>query len=180
MNDATPYEIRAYRPEDREFLRDMSYEAAFWRPGVPRPPRDEALSSPDLARYIEGWGRPGDAAIVAADRASGEVVGAAWYRLLTEDAPGYGFVAPEVPELGMAVAEPFRGRGVGRALLVALLERARAEGFGALSLSVEDGNDSAARLYERHGFRRLFRVGDAWTMKAELAGSSETNPPRAS
>ncbi len=180
MNDATPYEIQDYRPEDHEFLRDMSYEAAFWRPGVPRPPREEALSSPDLARYIEGWGRPGDAAVVAVDWASGEEVGAAWYRFLTEDAPGYGFVAPGVPELGMGVAEAFRGRGVGGALLEALLERASAEGFGALSLSVEDGNDPAARLYERHGFRRLFRVGDAWTMKAELAGSRGTNPPRAS
>ena len=180
MNDATPHEVRGYRSEDHEFLRDMSYEAAFWRPGVPRPPRDEALSSPDLARYIEGWGRPGDAAVVAVDRASGEGVGAAWYRLLTEDAPGYGFVAPGVPELGMGIAEAFRGRGVGGALLEALLERARAEGFGALSLSVEDGNDPAARLYERHGFRMLFRVGDALTMKAELAGSRETNPPWAS
>ena len=103
----------------------------------------------------------------------------AWYRLLTEDAPGYGFVAPGVPELGIGVAEVFRGRRVGGALLEALLERARAEGFGALSLSVEDDNDPAARLYERYGFRRLFRVGDAWTMKAELAGTGGTDPPRA-
>lgn len=111
MNDATPYEIRDYCPEDHEFLRDMSYEAAFWRPGVLRSPRDEALSSPDPARYIEGWGCPGDAAVVAVDRASRYGVGAAWYRPLTEDAPGYGFVAPEVPELGMGVAEAFRGVG---------------------------------------------------------------------
>ena len=91
--------------------------------------------------------------MVAVDRASGERVGAAWYRLLTEEAPGYGFVAPGVPELGMGVAEAFRGRGVGGALLGALMERARAEGFGALSLSVEDGNDPAARLYERTASR---------------------------
>jgi ribosomal protein S18 acetylase RimI-like enzyme len=77
-----------------------------------------------------------------------------------------------VPEIGMGVAEAFRGRGVGGALLEALLGRARGEGFGALSLSVEDGNDSAVRLYERHGFERLFRAGDAWTMRAELARPS--------
>jgi hypothetical protein len=63
VNDAMSYEIRDYRPEDWEFLRDMSYEAAFWRLGVPRPPRDEALSDPDISRYLEGWGRPGDAAV---------------------------------------------------------------------------------------------------------------------
>jgi RimJ/RimL family protein N-acetyltransferase len=93
---------------------------------------------------------------------------------MSEDAPGYGFVAPEVPGLGMGVAAAFRGRGVGEALLEALLGRARAEGFGALSLSVEDGNP-AARLYERHGFERLLRVGDAWTMKAELARDRRPN-----
>ena len=103
--------------------------------------------------YANGVGGPGDAAVVAVDRASGKRVGAAWYRLLTEEAPGYGFVAPGVPELGMGVAEAFRGRGVGGALLGALMERARAEGFGALSLSVEDGNDPAARLYERTASR---------------------------
>jgi ribosomal protein S18 acetylase RimI-like enzyme len=90
---------------------------------------------------------------------------------MPEDAPGYGFVAPEVPELSMGVAAAFRGRGVGGALLEALLERAIAEGVGALSLSVEDGNP-AVRLYERHGFERLFRVGNAWTMKVELTRSS--------
>ena len=71
----------------------------------------------------------------------------------------------------MGVAAASRGQGVGGALLEALFERARAEGFGALSLSVEDGN-LAVRLYERHGFERLFRVGNAWTMKAELAEGS--------
>ena len=171
MNDATSYEIRDYRPEDWEFLRDMSYEAAFWRTDVPRPLRDEALSDPDISRYLEGWGRPGDAAVVAVEPSSGNRVGAAWYRLMPEDAPGYGFVAPEVPELSMGVAAASRGQGVGGALLEALFERARAEGFGALSLSVEDGN-LAVRLYERHGFERLFRVGNAWTMKAELAEGS--------
>jgi ribosomal protein S18 acetylase RimI-like enzyme len=171
VNDATYYQIRDYRPEDWECLRDMSYEAAFWRPGVPRPPREEALSAPNISRYIEGWGHPGDAAVVAVERSSGNRIGAAWYRIMPEDAPGYGFVAPEVPELSMGVAAAFRGRGVGGALLEALLERAIAEGVGALSLSVEDGNP-AVRLYERHGFERLFRVGNAWTMKVELTRSS--------
>ncbi len=145
----------------------MSYEAAFWRPGVSRPPRDTAFSDPSLTRYLESWGRPGDASVVAVERSNGNRLGAAWYRLMPEDAPGYGFVAPEVPELSMGVAAAFRGQGIGGALLKVLLERARVEGFGALSLSVEDGNP-AIRLYERYGFEKLFRVGNAWTMKTVL------------
>ena len=60
-----------------------------------------------------GFGRPGDAAVVAVDRAGGARVGAAWYRLMTEEEPGYGFVAPGVPELSIGVAGHFRGHGVG-------------------------------------------------------------------
>jgi hypothetical protein len=32
-------------------------------------------------------------------------MGAAWYRLMSEQAPGYGFVAAGIPEIGMGVAE---------------------------------------------------------------------------
>jgi ribosomal protein S18 acetylase RimI-like enzyme len=144
----------------------MLYEAAFWRPDA-RPPRDGALSDPALARYLEGWGRPGDVAVVAFDRAVGTRVGAAWYRLMPEDTRG--FVAPGVPEVVIGVAEHSRGRGVGGTLLGALRKRAAAEGFAALSLTVDDGNP-AVRLYERHGFRKLFRTENGWAMKAESAG----------
>ena len=135
--------MRGYRPEDLGFLWDMLYETAFWRPDATRPPRAEALSGSALARYPEGFGRPGDAAVVAVvamDPAGGARVGAAWYRLMTEEEPGYGFVDPGVPELSIGVAVQARGRGVGSGLLAALLGRAEDDGFGALSLSVEDGN----------------------------------------
>jgi ribosomal protein S18 acetylase RimI-like enzyme len=164
---APSYEVRNYRPEDLGFLRDMSYEAAFWRPDIHRPPRDEALSDPAIARYLEGWGRPGDAAVVAVERVSGTRMGAAWYRIMPEDAPGYGFISPGVPEVSIGVVAGFRGHGVGGALLDVLLERARVEGFDTLSLSVERDNP-AVRLYERHGFGKLFQVENAWTMKVDL------------
>ncbi len=73
-----------------------------------------------------------------------------------------------MPELGIGVAGHSRGRGVGGGLLAAMLGRAADDGFGALSLSVEDGNP-AVRLYERSGFRKLFRIENGWTMKAEPA-----------
>jgi ribosomal protein S18 acetylase RimI-like enzyme len=143
----------------------MLYEAACWRPQRPGPPKDEVLSDPHIARYHEGWGRPGDAAVIAA--ADGEPVGAAWYRLFDVEKPGYGFVAANVPELSIGVASEHRGRGVGSALLAALMDLARERGFDALSLSVEEDNP-ALRLYERSGFRRVFREGNAWTLLANL------------
>ena len=55
-------------------------------------------------------------------------------------------------ELGIGVVGEARGRGVGRALLAALRELAREQGYRALSLSV-DRQNPARRLYERAGFR---------------------------
>jgi ribosomal protein S18 acetylase RimI-like enzyme len=124
------------------------------------------LRDPAVAVYIEGWGRPGDAGVVAEDE-DGVPLGAAWYRRFTQAEHGHGFVAPEVPELTVAVAPPNRGRGVGTALLEALVERAEAEGAPALSLSVEDDNP-ALRLYERLRFERVGRAGTAWTMRRDL------------
>jgi len=147
----------------------MLYEAAYWNPERPRPPKEEVSSEePKLARYLEGWGRPGDAAVVAVDLSSGRRLGAVWYRLMTTDEPGYGFVDDDIPEVALAVVSDRRGTGVGGALLRALLDTARSRGFDALSLSVEHGNP-ALRLYERNGFVKLFEGEGAWTMKAVLS-----------
>ena len=130
----------------------MLYEAVNWRDdgAEERPPFEEQLSLPELRRYVEGWGRKGDLAIVALDRLD-EPVGAAWFRLFTTDQPGYGFVGPDVPEVSIAVYPECRGQKVGSLLLSTLVTRARAEGHHALSLSVASENP-ASRLYARTGF----------------------------
>jgi len=52
----------------------------------------------------------------------------------------------------MAVALPWRGRGVGTALLTAAIEKARNEGLHKLSLEVFPHNDAAIALYRKFGF----------------------------
>jgi ribosomal protein S18 acetylase RimI-like enzyme len=167
-NEATIL-VRKAEEEDLEFLWEMLYEAVHWDPDkpVPKPPREEVLSWPGIAHYLEGWGRPEDFGLIALDPADGRRVGAAWYRLMSPEDPGYGFVDDSTPEVGIAVVSELRGRGVGGALLRAIMGAARSRGFDALSLSVERGNP-AVHLYERHGFEKLFIVDDAWTMKADL------------
>lgn len=112
--------------------------------------KEAALALPAHRKYLEAWGRAGDHAVVALDRAT-RPLGAAWYRCFPEDAAGYGFVATNIPELSVAVVADMRGKGVGGALIARLMLRARAEGFGALSLSVDRSNP-ALSLYERLGF----------------------------
>jgi GNAT superfamily N-acetyltransferase len=163
--------IRRAVPADLPFLREMLYEAAFWRPDAERPPLEEGLARPDLAPLLAGWGRRGDVGLVAEHAA--RPLGACWYRLWSEADHTYGFVAPEIPELGIAVRGGERGRGVGGLLLRALLAEARSEGVTGLSLSVEFDNP-AARLYERAGFRRVGTRGGAFTM---VARSRSPDPP---
>lgn len=55
--------------------------------------------------------------------------------------------------VGMYVAHERMGRGIGRALLHALIDDARAWGLELLVLTVTHAESSARRLYERCGFR---------------------------
>lgn len=144
-------QIRDARADDLPFLWEMLYEAAAVNPGVRAMGKERALALPAHRKYLEGWGRAGDQGVVAVDLA-GRPLGAAWYRLFSEDAKGYGFVAAEIPELSVAVASGLRGKGIGATLIANLMERARAQGYRALSLSVDRSNP-ALSLYQRLGFK---------------------------
>jgi len=136
--------IRRGGRQDVRFLRDMLHHAYYWRE------RNPGDGPGPAARYVKAWGRPGDTVLIAIDE--GFPVGAAWYRLFERDLPGYGFVADEIPELAIAVVPSRRGRGIGEALLEALFDRARTDGYRALSLSVERENPALVAFYEGHGF----------------------------
>ncbi len=159
--------VRRGGAQDARFLRDMLHHAYYWKERAP-----DAGPGP-VALYVKAWGRPGDTGVIAIDQ--GFPVGAAWYRLFDEARPGYGFVDERTPELAIAVVPNARGRGVGSALLEALLARARAAGYAAISLSVDRRNAGAIELYERHGFARVDEDADSLTMLARLESPTSTN-----
>ena len=139
------------------FLWDMLYESIHVRDGDAPPPRS-ILDEPDIAHYLDGFGRERDDAQVAVDEV-GARIGAAWCRTTTAAHPGYGFVAEDIPELGTAVVTAWRGRGVGSRLIEELAHR-----NPTLSLSVDNDNENARRLYSRLGFVPLGVAGTATTM----------------
>jgi ribosomal protein S18 acetylase RimI-like enzyme len=98
-------------------------------------------------------------------------VGAAWYRTYTEANYGYGFVAEDVPELSIAVIASRRHEGIGRRLLIDLIEASVAEGYLAMSLSVAE-NNPARGLYESTGFVPVEKHGRSWTMVRHAAQSN--------
>jgi [ribosomal protein S18]-alanine N-acetyltransferase len=63
--------------------------------------------------------------------------------------------ADEAEILSIAVDQKQRGHGLGRALLDLHLRRLAGMGARAVFLEVEEGNESALRLYRRAGFRQV-------------------------
>lgn len=167
---AAPCRVRPGTPEDLEFLWEMLYEASG----------HSDVSDPAISLYLEGWGRSGDTVLVAL-APDGRKIGAAWHRLMTPERPGYGYIDASTPEIAIGVVSEARGRGIGSALLSALMGVARADGFAALSLSVRQNNSAAVRLYERSGFVRVAEIGSehpSWAMKAELPGGEKPGEAR--
>jgi GNAT superfamily N-acetyltransferase len=158
--------IRPANPGDLSFLEVMLFEAFFWNPASARPELAAfRRSNPEFVKLLSGWGRRGDWAAIAED--NDRQVGAAWFRLWTPDLHSYGYVDSQTPEVAIAVSKRDRRKGVGRALLDALIEQARADGFSALSLSVDPANPSRV-LYEAMGFRRVGTSGTSWTLRLRL------------
>ena len=65
-----------------------------------------------------------------------------------------GLVAGEVGVRMLGVAPDARGRGIGSALLLACLDRARSAGAATAVLHSTDSMTAAHRIYERAGFLR--------------------------
>jgi ribosomal-protein-alanine N-acetyltransferase len=80
----------------------------------------------------------------------------------------------EAEILTLAVRPEARGKGLGRALIMALASHARALGADGIFLEVGDDNPAALALYaglgfERVGRRKAYYAGkDAWILKAPL------------
>jgi ribosomal protein S18 acetylase RimI-like enzyme len=140
--------LRPVTPADEPFLWQMLYYAAHMdEEGASS--AEAARQNPFLAQYVTGWGKEGDLGFVA-QAADGQLVGAVWVRLLTEDKQSASYVDDQTPELAIAVLPQWIGQGVGTRLLQHLLEAAQGR-FPALVLTVR-ANNPAVRLYQRRGF----------------------------
>lgn len=148
---------RRLTPADEPFLWDMLYLAVYVPEGSPLPPR-EIIKAPDLARYVEGWGGPGDEGFLALD--GDKPVGAVWIRLLTGENKGYGYLDDETPELSIALLPEYRGQGIGRELMIQMLTFALPL-YKGVCLSVSRDNP-AVQLYESCGFKTV--VDDPTTL----------------
>jgi GNAT superfamily N-acetyltransferase len=151
--------IRRGGQQDVAFMRSLLTHAYGWHANLLE--RDVPIG-----RYVDGWGRPGDAALVAME--GGHRIGAGWYRLFRESAPGYAFVDEHTPEVTVVVVPSKQEHGIGQLLLRGLIERAQAEAYRALSVSVERGNRAIA-FFESNGFELARETENALILRRPLA-----------
>lgn len=159
MKEKIDYIIREVRKEDQEFLYDILYQAIFIEPGS-EPVGREELEKPEIKIYAENWGKSTDYGYLAVDVKTKKKIGAAWLRLIG----GYGYIADDVPEIGIAIYPEYRGKGIGKALLKFLLD-ATTDIYQTISLAVQTKNKVAIGLYKRLGFKECGKKGTETIMR---------------
>lgn len=142
------YRIREFERYEYELLDNFLYEAIFIPEGFDPPPA-EIIMRPELRVYTENFGtRYGDYAFAA--EYEGKIVGAVWTRIMND----YGHIDDDTPSFAISLYKEHRGHGAGTALMRAMLEKLRAEGFSQASLAVQKAN-YAVNLYKKVGFETV-------------------------
>jgi phosphinothricin acetyltransferase len=114
----------------------------------------EWTETPQTAESILEWLDDHEIVMVAEER--GEVVGVAafgWFRDVVKR-PGYRFTV----ENTIHVREDQWGSGIGRALMGALVDRARRGDKHAMIAAVDGSNEASIRFHERLGFVQVARM----------------------
>jgi L-amino acid N-acyltransferase len=110
--------------------------------------RDHLADDTEMITWFEAQAQAGNPVLVA--ELGGEVAGYTtwtWFRG-GERFPGY----RHTRELTIHVDERHHGKGIGRALIEALVERARATDVHALVAGVDAANDASVEFHRRLGF----------------------------
>lgn len=77
--------------------------------------------------------------------------------------------------LGIGVLAPYRGRGIGEALIRNAIEKAKIKGLTRIELTVRENNKPAVALYEKLGFekeglhRNAVRIGSVYENHISMA-----------
>lgn len=114
-------------------MREMLYEAVYWRPNPDKPSLEEGLTNPGASNALVDWGeREGDATVVAL--VDSMPAGAAWYRFYTDDNCIRGYINEAIPAIAIAVHRSYRRQGIGEKMIQWLIDHASKHNIQQLSL----------------------------------------------
>lgn len=159
------YTIRHIRQEEWPLIEDFLLGAIFLPPGFEgQVDRSVIERDPKCRAAWKGFGtRHDDRALVAV--IENRVIGACWVRTTDE----YGHIDASTPSFSISLVAPYRGQGIGSALMETMLDELRETGYARASLSVQKENP-AYRLYRRLGFNIIGDGADEteWLMVRDL------------
>ena len=131
--------LRKSRHSDVPFLREMLYEAVFWRASANKPSFEGGLAYPEVSKSLADWGgRDGDTGVVATINSI--PIGAAWYRYWTDENFINGYIDENTPVLVIAVHSDYRRQGIGGKMIDWLIYYASEHSVQKISLSVSKDN----------------------------------------
>ena len=137
--------IRELKNDEISHLDNFLYDAIFIPQGQKKPDK-EIIKLPELSGYIKDFGKETDQCLVA--ELNGELIGAIWTRIFSEDEKGFGFIDSKTPELSMSVVENYRKKGIGTKMLKALFDKLTLQDYDQVSLSVDKSNYAYNIVFE--------------------------------
>eukprot|EP00656_Telonema_subtile_P031156 TRINITY_DN3413_c0_g1_i1.p1 TRINITY_DN3413_c0_g1~~TRINITY_DN3413_c0_g1_i1.p1 ORF type:complete len:196 (+),score=55.42 TRINITY_DN3413_c0_g1_i1:118-705(+) len=153
MAQPSPHHIfRAARERDLELLKELN---------------DKLFPVKYSDQFYKDLLNPDYRSVLAFSRASGALVGAATAFLeLTDEEKKYGIHGgPTAYIMTLGVSVEFRGLGLGKQLLDAIVERS--EEASVFTLHVKVGNQAALRMYRRFGFQVTEELPAHYTIDGE-------------
>ena len=158
MTEPPEVKIRAVTLDDLQPLIDLYLDTARHHEAIDpegyRVP-ERADVAERLRRRVEA--QDDESAYVAA-LVGGRMVGSATMYVHALPPPGSMEIPLRVGEFGVSVAEGWRGRGIGTALIRHLEAWAAAHGAERIILNVSEANTDAIRLYHTLGYRDSART----------------------
>lgn len=156
------YTIRKIKTSEYHVLDDFLYEAIFIPEGIKAPPK-EIIQKPELQLYIENFGeKKGDICFVA--EAENTIIGAVWVRIIND----YGHIDDETPSFAISLYREHRNKGIGTALMKAMLDKLKSSGYKQASLAVQKAN-YAVNMYRNVGFEIVDENDEEYIMVCRLS-----------
>jgi ribosomal protein S18 acetylase RimI-like enzyme len=162
----TAFLIRPVRPDEYEALGELTVAAYHGLPDVMAHQEIYDLQLRDVAR------RATTSSVLVATTPAGELLGGVTYVFGPDDPYSEELSEGEAGIRMLAVDPAQQGRGVGRALTLTCLERARGGGRKRLVLHTGTWMPAAIRLYEGMGFVRVPEIDFSPAPGIDLLGYS--------
>jgi GNAT superfamily N-acetyltransferase len=169
LADGARLRVRPIVPADREPLADafdrLSDRSRRQRFLAPKP----RLSARELD-YLTDVDHVTHEALVAIDETTGDIVGVARYATGSAGGP--------VADMALVVVDAWQRRGIGHALAVRVVERARANGITRLTGTALADNRRVRSLLDRLGFRVSSVSSGVVEVELDVPPARPSRPPR--